>query len=501
MIPSDDHSRSASTGVAGLDEILGGGLPADRIFLVEGNPGAGKTTLALQFLLDGARRGESVLYLTLSESARELTAMAASHGWSLDGIAIREYVASEAVFGHEHVSMYHAAEVELGETLRRMLADIDTLKPRRLVLDALSELRLLAETSIRYRRQLLAFKQFFLDRGCTVLLLDDRSQTLGDPHVQSVLHGAIELEVSRSVYGKDRRTLRIGKLRGRAYASGMHDYEIRRGGLEVFPRLIAAEHHRTFDREPVSSGVPALDALLGGGPQWGTSTLLLGPAGVGKTTTAMLYALAAVRRGERASVYLFDEAVGVLRERLGAIGLDVDAALGSGRLRLTQVDPAELSPGEFAHRIRRDVEQDGHRVVVIDSLNGYLNAMPEDRFLTSQLHELLAFLANRGVLSLLIVGQQGIVGPNIQAPIDASYLADSVVLFRFFEADGRVRKAISAAKKRGGSHENLIRELTIDARGVHVGEPLKGFRGVLTGHPEYSGELGRLADDRRPPGA
>jgi circadian clock protein KaiC len=486
---ADPNAAVASTGIAGLDSVLEGGLTPNRIYLVEGDPGAGKTTLALQFLLEGVQRGEAALYMTLSESASELAAVGRSHGWDTRGITIREYLASEAAFGHDPVTMYHSSEVELGETLKRMLADIDALQPRRIVLDALSELRLLAETPIRYRRQLLAFKQFFLDRNCTVLLLDDRTDVPGDPHVQSVLHGVIVLNHTRTGYGKDRRYLRVTKLRGRSFRSGAHDYEIRRGGLQVFPRLVAAEHEAEFAREGISSGLPALDAMLGGGPQRGTSTLLMGPAGVGKTTLAMQYALAAAHRGELAVLFAFDETEGVLRSRLGEIGLSPESASAAGTLRLHAVAPAELSPGEFAHRIRTAVDEDGARVIVIDSLNGYLNAMPDERFLTAQLHELLSFLANRGVVTIVVVGQQGMLGPNVQAPVDASYLADSVVLFRFFEAAGRVRKAVSAAKKRGGRHEDLIRELTIDENGVHVGEPLVDFRGLLSGQPAYVGDV------------
>lgn len=497
MIEPETDGASISTGVGGLDAVLNGGLTRNRIYLVEGDPGAGKTTLALQFLREGARLGEPVLYMTLSESADELAAVARSHDWSLDGVTVREYLADEAVFGHEQVTMYHSSEVELGETLRRMLADVDALKPRRIVLDALSELRLLAETPIRYRRQLLAFKQFFLNRNCTVLLLDDRSDAPGDPHVQSVLHGVIELDHVRSSYGKDRRHLRVSKLRGRAFRSGAHDYEIRRGGLEVYPRLVAAEHGIPFDPAPHASGIAALDALLGGGPLRGTSTLLMGPAGVGKTTVAMRYAASAAARGERAVVYSFDESTATLCGRLREIGLDLAPLIAAGTLDLQQVDPVELLPGEFTHRIRCAVERDGARVVVIDSMNGYLNAMPEIVALNSQLHELLSYLANRGIVTFLVVGQQGIVGPNIESPVDASYLSDSVVLFRYFESDGRVRKAISVAKKRGGAHETLIRELTIDTRGVQVGAPLTGFRGVLTGNPRYVGDGVELQPTRQ----
>lgn len=487
-----DSTATASTGIPGLDAVLNGGLTPNRIYLVEGDPGAGKTTIAMQFLLEGVRCGEPVLYMTLSESSTELHSVARSHGWSMDGIEIREYLASEAAFGHEQVTMFHPAEVELGETLRRMLADVDALKPRRIVLDALSELRLLAETPIRYRRQLLAFKQFFLNRNCTVLLLDDRTDAPGDPHVQSVLHGVMVLNHARSIYGKDRRFLRVSKLRGRRFQSGAHDYEIRTGGLEVFPRLVAAEHGRPFERDALASGVPALDRLLGGGPRRGTSTLLMGPAGVGKTTVGMQYVLAATSRGERAAVFTFDETAGVLIDRLRDLGLPIQAGLDDGTLLLHQVDPAELSAGEFVHRIRDAVERERVRIVLIDSLNGYLNAMPDERYLVAQLHELLTFLANHGVVTILVLGQRGLLGPQIEAPVDASYLADTVLLFRYFEADGRMRKAISAAKKRGGAHEHLIRELTIDARGIHVGEPLVGFRGVLTGQPEYVGDTAKL---------
>jgi circadian clock protein KaiC len=480
------------TGIAGLDFVLEGGLTPNRIYLVEGNPGAGKTTLALQFLLEGVRCGEPALYMTLSESALELEVVARSHGWSLDGVSIREYVLNEAVFNHEQVTMFHPSEVELGETLQRMLSDVDELKPGRVVLDALSELRLLAETPIRYRRQLLAFKQFFLKRHCTVLLLDDRSGVPGDPHVQSVLHGVMMLEQHRTAYGSDRRQLRVGKLRGRAFRTGAHDYEIRRGGLQVFPRLVAAEHGGHYERRAFESGLPALDALLGGGPQAGTSTLLMGPAGVGKTTLAMQYASSAARRGERATVFSFEESIGTLVSRLGEIGIEVAPLVESGHLELQQIDPVSMSPGEFAHQVCTAVDRDGARLIVIDSLNGYLNSMPSEKQLTAQLHELLSYLANRGVVTFIVLGQQGLVGPNVVAPIDASYLADSILLMRYFEAGGRVRKAMSVTKKRGGGHETTIRELIIDADGLQVGAPLSAFRGVLAGSPEFVGAVGDL---------
>lgn len=484
-----DHAAASpiGTGIPGLDQVLEGGLTPNRIYLVEGNPGAGKTTLALQFLLEGVRCGEPVLYMTLSESALELESVARSHDWSLEGVTIREYVMHEASFGEDQVTMFHPAEVELGETLGRMLSDVDELRPARVVLDALSELRLLAETTIRYRRQLLAFKQFFLKRRCTVLLLDDCSSMPGDPHVQSVLHGVLMLESIRTEYGGDRRQLRVGKLRGRGYRTGAHDYEIRRGGLQVFPRLVASEHVLEFERRPIRSGIDALDTMLGGGPIAGTSMLLTGPAGTGKTTIAMQYAISAARRGERAAVFSFDETHATLRSRLAEIGLDPDPLVAAGSLQMRQVDPVQLSPGEFEHLVRLAVEQDGARVIVLDSLNGYLNAMPAERHLVAQLHELLAYLANCGVVSLLVIGQRGMVGTAYDAPVDASYLSDSLVLLRFFESGGRVRKAISVTKKRGGGHEDTVRELVIDRAGIAVGEPLSDFRGVLTGVPEYLG--------------
>lgn len=485
--------KAISTGIEGLDTVLEGGLTPNRIYLVEGHPGAGKTTLALQFLLEGVRNGEPVLYMTLSESAHELEAVARSHGWSLEGITVREYVLTSAAFDHEQVTMFHPSEVELGETLQRMLTDVDDFKPARVVLDALSELRLLAETPIRYRQQLLAFKQFFLTRRCTVLLLDDASGTLGDPHVQSVLHGVMVLERLRAAWGNERRQLRITKLRGRFYRSGMHDYEIRRGGLEVFPRLGPAPSCGKAPQRALPSGIPRLDALLGGGPCAGSSTLLMGAAGVGKTTIAMQYAISAARRGEVAAVFSFDETLATLESRLAQVGLDPEPLVRAGLLHIHHVDPVEMSPGEFASRVCAAVERDGARVVVVDSLNGYLNAMPADRYLTAQLHELLAHLAAAGVVTLLVLCQQGLVADGFAAPVDASYLADSIVLLRFFEASGEVRKAIAVIKKRSGGHESTVRELSIDAAGIRVGEPLTAFRGVLTGVPQFVGGPDDLA--------
>ena len=476
---------TCGTGVEGLDVILNGGLPPSRVYLIEGTPGAGKTTLALQFLREGARLGERCLYITLSETRDELLESSTTHGWNLDGIDIREYIVSDASVERDtELTMFHTSEIELGDTLQRMLSDIREYAPQRVVLDALSELRLLSESMLRYRRQLLALKRFFAERQCTALVLDDQSMAERDTHVESIVHGVISLEHQHTEYGADRRRLRVRKLRGRRFHTGLHDYVIRTGGLQVFPRLVAAEHATQFQRRHIASGIEALDRLLGGGPQLGTSTLLIGPAGCGKTTLALQYGVAAASRGERVAVYLFDELRGLLVDRLGEVGIDLKEVIASGELTLRQIDPTEMSPGEFASIVRHDVEQGGATVVVVDSLNGYLNAMPHEQFLAAQLHELLSYLGHRGVASMIVVGQQGIVGSYMTTPVDASYLADSIMLFRFFEAEGQVRKAISVTKKRGGGHENTIHELTIDREGVRVGNALSEFHGVLTGVPQ-----------------
>jgi circadian clock protein KaiC len=383
--------------------------------------------------------------------------------------------------------MYHTPELELGDTMAGMLKDIREFHPHRVIIDALSELRLLSDSVLRYRRQLLALKKFFNQCECTVLLLDDRSSVDRDSHVESIVHGVIALEFDLTEYGWDRRRLRVRKLRGRSFLAGLHDYSIRTGGIEVFPRLVAAHHVTEFERTALPSGLAQLDQFLGGGPQFGTSTLLLGPAGSGKTTVAMQYALSHVVRGGKAAIYLFDELRDLLIARFRGGGLDLTEAIDSGRMALTQIDPTQKSPGEFAAQVRADVEQNGARLVVIDSLNGYLNAMPHEEFLTAQLHELLGYLGNRGVVTFMVVAQQGIMGANMSTPVDASYLADSIVLFRYFEMRGEVRKAISVAKKRGGPHENTIREISISTQGIHVGEPLNQFQGVLTGVPSFLG--------------
>ena len=473
-----------ATGTAGLDDILGGGLTPHRLYLIEGDPGSGKTTLALKFLLEGAQQGDRGLYVTLSETKEELRAVAESHGWSLDGFAICELMASEASLSPDsQYTIFHPSEVELTETTKQVLAEVERIKPHRVVFDSLSELRLLAQNPLRYRRQILALKQFFIGRQCTVLLLDDKTSEVGDLQLQSIAHGVISLEQLSPQFGAERRRLRIVKLRGSRYRGGYHDFTIVRGGLGVFPRLVAAEHHSAFPREHVKSGLSALDTLLGGGLDRGTSTLLMGPAGSGKSSLALQYAIAAARRGERSALFIFDESLGTLLARASGLGFDLETHLNSGLVTVRQVDPAELSPGEFAERIREAVVDEEARVVVIDSLNGYLNAMPEERFLTIQLHELLTYLGQRGVLTLLVVAQHGLVGQGMNAPVDASYLADSVILTRYFESSGEVRQAISVMKKRSGVHERTVRELRMNGTGLHIGEPLREFQGILTGVP------------------
>ncbi|MGV3724477.1 MAG: ATPase domain-containing protein [Actinomycetota bacterium] len=484
---SRTQSGVAATGVAGLDDILRGGFPRDQLYLLDGNPGTGKTTLALKFLLTGASEGELGLYITLSESARELRNVAASHGWSLDDLSIFELLPSEELLRPDlQYTMFHAAEVELSLTTSAILAEVERLKPARVVLDSLSELRLLAQNSLRYRRQVLALKQFFAGQSCTVLFLDDRTADVGDRQVESIAHGVLSLEELLPLYGAERRRLRVVKLRGVKYRGGYHDFIIQRGGLAVFPRLVAVEHTRNPDRSVMESGIPQLDQLLGGGMKRGTSALLIGPAGAGKSSVAARYAAAAADRGENAAICSFEECARSIAERSRAFGVDIDGHLESGRLTIQQIDPAELCPGEFVHAIRHAVEERHTSLVVIDSLNGYLAAMPEERLLIQQLHELLTYLNRKGVLTLLVVAQHGMIG-NMQTPVDTSYLADTIILFRFFEAAGEIRQAVSVLKQRQGAHERTIRELRLDEGAIRVGPPLTGFHGVLTGIPKLVG--------------
>lgn len=473
-----------ASGIRGLDEILMGGLIARRMYLVDGNPGAGKTTLALQFLLEGARKGERCVYVTLSETALELHSVAASHGWVLDGIDIVELIVDERALEEDaQLTMLHASEVELTATTSKMIAALDRLNPTRMVLDSLSELRLLAQTSLRYRRQILALKQLFLGRTCTVVMLDDRTAEGPDLQLHSIAHGVISLETNTPAYGQMRRELQVRKFRASRYVTGLHDFSIYQGGIVIFPRLVAADHLLGFDRSLLASGVTRLDALLGGGIDRGTSTLLIGPPGTGKSTIAVQYAKAAADRGDHSAIFMFDETKVAMLTRCEGLGLRIKEGTGKGQTALRQVDPSEVSPGEFVSLVRNCVERDDARVIVIDSLNGYLNAMPQDRFLTGQLHELLAYLNNRGVATFLVVAQAGLTGPAMTAPVEASYLADTVVVLRYFEHEGTVKKAISALKKRTGGHEGAIREVWFDSDGIHLSDPLLHLRGVLTGVP------------------
>jgi circadian clock protein KaiC len=484
MLKKNHQLELQRTGIPGFDSILQGGLTPHRLYLLEGAPGAGKTTIALQFLREGAAQGEAVLYVTLSETEEELNGVAATHGWSLEGVTIQEILPSAgALRTEEQYTIFHPAEVELGDTMERILAKVEELKPRRIVFDSLSELRLLSGSSLRYRRQILALKQFFNGRQCTVMLLDDMSGNRHDLQVQSIAHAVVRLEQTHSDYGAVRRRLVVLKFRGKEFRGGYHDYRIERGGLRVFPRLVAPEAHEFRPHERMPSGLAELDDMMGGGLEKGTSTLFVGAPGTGKSTLAVQFAIAAAQRGETASIFLFDESVNTLRSRCLGMGMDMGPHLESGHLRLRQVDPGEMSPGELVELIRKEVQEHGACVVVLDSLNGYLNAMPDDRFLIVQLHELLTFLGHAGVSTLLVGAQHGVIGTQMQTPVDASYLADAIVMLRFFEAEGEVRQAISVVKKRGGRHERSIRAFNLGADGVHVGDVLRGFRGILTGVP------------------
>jgi circadian clock protein KaiC len=494
--PNDVDPPRISTGSEGLDDILGGGFDADRLYLCEGRPGTGKTTLALQFLREGARRGERTLYISLSETERELRLVAKRHGWSLDGVAVFELVPPEASLDpSRELTVFHPAEMELSETTQLVFDRVTALNPSRIVFDSLSEMRLLAQNSLRYRRQILALKHFFTSRACTVLMLDDMSSQGDDLQLHSIAHGVILLEQIAVDYGGERRRLRVIKMRGMPFRGGYHDFTIKTGGIEIYPRLVAAEHHRAHGGGVVSSGHRGLDAMVGGGLERGTSALLLGAAGVGKSSLALTYAIAAASRGERAVIYAFDEGQGTISTRAKSLGLPIQPALDAGLIRIQQVDPAELSPGEFTSLVRNAVEVDGARVVIIDSLNGYLTAMPDERFLILQMHELLSYLNQLGVLSILVLAQHGLVGP-MQTPIDLSYLSDSVLMLRYFEFEGTVRRALSVVKKRSGSHEQTIREFRLSPRGLAIGPPLKDFSGVFTGTPQYTGTISPLlADD------
>jgi circadian clock protein KaiC len=495
MPNSSSRPALAGTGVSGLDAVLKGGLPANRLYLLKGTPGTGKTTLALQFLLEGARVGERTLYIALSETGDEITQVADSHGWDLSPLGIFELSTLESQIAEEaQNTIYHPAEIELNKTTELILKQIEKVKPQRLVIDSVSELRLLSDSGLRYRRQMLSFKQYFAGQKITVLLLDDHGAEESDFHVQSIAHGVITLEQLQSDYGSERRRVRVNKLRGVHFVGGFHDADIVTGGLRVYPRLIAAEHRKRYSGGMLTSGIVELDRLLGGGISSGTSCLFLGPSGVGKSTAALQFVHTASKAGQKVLVCLFDENVRTMTTRAKAVSLPLEAAIKAGTIELMQIDPAELAPGQFLEIVRRRVEQDVE-VVLIDSLNGYMQAMPDARFLTVQLHELLSFLGNQGVVTLMTIAQHGLVG-QMNTPIDLTYLADAVVLLRFFEEHGRIRKAISVIKNRTGNHEAEIREFGIDHKGVRVGEPLTAFHGVLTGVPTYTGARENMLPDR-----
>jgi len=490
-------SPYASTGIPGLDRLLHGGLPRDRMHLIEGEPGAGKTTLALQFLLEGRRVGEDGLYVTLSETTEELNHVAESHGWSLEGLSTFQ-LAPIAERSADEYTLYHPAEIELADLTKTVLERVEEARPARVVFDSLSELRLLARDPLRYRRQILGLKDFFSRHKSTVLLLDDHSAGNADLQLRSLAHGVLLLEHLPFEYGRARRRLRIVKLRGTAVTEGFHDFIIARGGLTVFPQLEPNVMGGVRPTSSVASGLPELDALLGGGLTWGTTTLLIGPAGVGKSTVAAQYLCGAANPTSKAAVFLFDERRATFVARCDALGMQASERIASGNLIIEQIDPGVASPGEFSHMVRRCVETDGVRLVGIDTLNGYINAIPMTDAPVTRMHELLSYLSERTVATLVVLAQHGMVGAAMPVPVDLSYLADAIVLFRFFEAQGEVRKAISVVKKRTGAHENHIRELKIGPDRLKVGEPLRQFQGILTGVPQYVGTPKPLISDDEP---
>lgn len=476
-------SKKAKFGIAGLDDITAGGLARGRLFLLEGSPGSGKTTIATQFLIEGAEQGERALYITLSETEEEFRIGAASHDWDLTGIEIFELTPPEELLDdQQQQSLLYSSDLELGETTRRIFETFERVKPHRVVVDSLSEIMLLAQSSLRYRRQILAMKHYFAKHGATVLMLDDLTADQNDRTMHSIAHGVVHLDESAPDYGAERRRVRIIKYRGQKYRGGYHDFVIEPGGVRVFPRLVSLEHHTTFSRDQVKTDSPEFNALLGGGIERGSSTLILGPAGAGKSLVTLKFVQTAVERGERAAMFVFDEERGLLFTRALGMGIDLQAMVDAGKLVLEQVDAAELSPGEFTERVRTCVEKYDAKTVVIDSLNGYQAAMPEEQSLILHMHELLQYLNRQGASTFLTVAQHGLVG-DMRTPVDVTYLADTVILLRYFEAAGRMRRAISIIKKRTGQHENTIREYVIDGRGLTLGEPLTAFQGVLRGVP------------------
>lgn len=494
MLETDVQDR-IPTGIKGLDHILRGGLPKNRLYLIEGDPGTGKTTIGLQFLLAGAQAGERCLYITLSESEEEIVSVARSHGWSLDGITIHDLTSSaDTLQTDSHYTVFHPAEVELDETTKAVLSQVDTIKPTRVVIDSLSEMRMLARDALRFRRQIVALKQYFVGRQCTVMLLDDQTSQFSDRQLESIAHGVLRLHYNPPDYGRQRHTLRVVKLRGVDFQSGTHDFNIETGGVAVFPRLSFDGAAPTFPDRALRSSIENLEKLLHG-LDYGTTTIFTGPAGIGKTTLSAMYAYTAAERGEKAAIYMFDETVGTLYKRMAELGMDLQPHVEAGRIVIRYINLAELTPGELSHLISREVQTHGAKLVVIDSINGYLAATPQQQHVIMQFHELVAFLNRLGVVTILVVGQTGMIG-TMQTPIDMSYLADTVVLLRYFEADGAVRQALSVLKKRTGRHERTIREFRIGERGIEVGDPLTEFQGVLTGVPTYRGGDNNLLKGR-----
>lgn len=489
---SSQKTIRSQTGIQGLDSILYGGLPSCHLYLVEGDPGTGKTTLALQFLLEGLKRGEKGMYVTLSESKAELLGVAESHGWSLEQISIFEMTPQdEDIRPDAQYTVFHPSEIELADTTSSVIKQVDEVQPARVVFDSLSELRMLARDGLRYRRQILGLKRYFSGRNCTVLLLDDRTAEGNDLQLQSIAHGVVVMESLEKDFGIKRRRLEVKKMRGSRFQEGYHDYAIETGGVVVFPRLLAHEHEAGITPKPVLSGLDELDKLLGGGLDTGTSTILMGPAGCGKSTLAALYAATAGERGEPAAIFTFDETIATLLHRAEGMNIPLRKNIDSGKIIIRQIDPAEISPGEFVHAVRNRVES-GTKLVVIDSLNGFMNAMPGEEFLIMQMHELLSYLNQQEVATIITLAQHGVIGNSMISPVDISYLADSVLLFRYFEACGSVKQALSVMKKRTGRHERTIRELSFKDSKIRVGTPLQDFEGVLTGVPRFVGERGEL---------
>lgn len=498
---ADTETNRATTGIPGLDAVLGGGLPAGHMYLVEGESGAGKTTLGLHFLLAGRQQGETCLWITLSETERELHSAAKSHGWNLDGIHVLNLVLTKEVLQTEaQYTFFSPADVELSDTTRQILDTVKRLGPARVVFDPFSDIRHLARETLGYRRQILALRDFFSEQNCTVLLMQEMTRgSSGDIQVEALTHGYMTLHQESPEYGGQRRRIRIHKMRGIAFRDGYHDFAIQRSGIRICPRLVPAEHYTELPDETISTGLPEMDRLLGGGCERGSSLLIMGPAGVGKSSLSAQCALAAAERGEKVLFFMFDETIRAFTTRSRKLGLALDSHIASGRIRLQQVDSAQFSPGEFTQLVVDAVDGDAIQTIVIDSLSGYINAMPEERFLATHMHELLTFLTYKNVLTILTLAQHGLLGEHVLSPVDLSYLADTVILIRYFEAFGAVRRALSVVKKRSGPHEVLIREMLIrNGRGIALGEPLTRFQGVLTGRPTFTGEEPMLDNTAKP---